>query len=120
MIDRAYEGLAKADVLSEVRFVHDYVQLIFEPYTLSLYAPLKVLVGARTLKPTDAGYHNGICLLIGQTLTSVFRAKTVQLEFTFSGGTKLLVSLRQEDANGPEVAELSRPGGPIMVEGYDH
>jgi len=119
MIDRAYERLAKAIALSEVRFVHDYVQFIWEPHTLSLYAPLRVLAEGRPLARSDVGFCDSICSLIGQSLTAVTRQEHEQLEFAFSNGTKVLVSLRSEDAVGPEVAQLSTPGGEIMVEGYD-
>ena len=119
MIDRAYICLAKANALSEVRFVHDYVQFIFEPHTLSLYAPLHVLAEGRALARGDVGYYDSICSLIGETLTDVTRHEREQLEFTFSNGTKVVLSLRTEDAAGPEIAELSTPGGEIMVEGYD-
>lgn len=118
MSDHAYAVLTEADALSEVRFVHDYFQFIFGPYTLSLYAPFGVVAGERNLMRNDAGYYDCICSLVGQGLVAVTRDGQVQLEFAFSGGTKLLLSLRQEDAVGPEVAQLSCPGGDIMVEVY--
>ncbi len=117
--DHAYASLTNTHALSEVRVVHDYIQFIFGPYTLSLYAPLSVVAGGRPLTRNDAGYYDCICSLLGQSLVAVAREGRVQLEFAFSDGTKLLVSLRQEDAVGPEVAQLSRLGGDIMVEGYD-
>ncbi len=120
MSDHAYASLINTDALSEVRVVHDYIQFIFGPHTLSLYAPLSVVAGARTLTRNDAGYYDCICSLVGQSLVAVVRDGRVQLEFVFSGGTKLMLSLRQEDAVGPEVAQLSRLGGDIMVEGYDN
>jgi hypothetical protein len=119
MIDRAYIRLAKANTLSEVRFVHDYVQFIFEPHTLSLYAPLHISTEGRALARGDVGYYERICSLIGENLADVTRYKRKQLEFAFSNGTKVILSLRTEDAAGPEIAELSTSGGEIMVEGYD-
>lgn len=119
MIDRAYIRLAKANALSEVRFVHDYVQFIFEPHTLSLYAPLHVLTDGHALARGNVGYYDSICSLIGQNLTDVTRHERKRLEFAFSNGTKVILSLRSEDAAGPEIAELSTPSGEIMVEGYD-
>ena len=119
MIDRAYDRLAKEDALSEVRFVHDYVQFIFGAHTLSLYAPLQVRSEGRPLARHDVGFRDSICSLIGRTLIAVTRHEHEQLEFSFSNGTKVAVSLRSEDAVGPEVAELSTSGGEIMVEGYD-
>ena len=119
MIDQAYARLAGANALSEVRFVHDYVQFIFEPHTLSLYAPLRVVAAGRILARGDVGYYDNICSLIGETLAAVTRQEREQLEFAFSNGTKVALSLCSEDAAGPEVAELSTLDGEIMVEGYD-
>jgi len=118
MIDKTYARLANTNALSEVRFVHDYVQFIFEPHTLSLYAPLRVLAEGRSLGSTDVGYYDRICSLVGQHLIAVARQENEQLEFAFSNGAKVVLSLRGEDAVGPEVAELSTPGREIMVEGY--
>lgn len=119
MIDQAYERLAKENALTEVRLVHDYVQFIFGPHTLSLYAPLRVRAEGRLLSRNDVGFHDSICSLIGQTLIDIARQEREQLEFAFSNGTKVVVSLRSDDAMGPEVAQLSTLGGKIMVEGYD-
>ncbi len=117
MIDRAYVRLVKANALSEVRFVHDYVQFIFEPHTLSLYAPLRVMAD-RPLTRNDIGFCDSICSLIGQNLTAITRKEHEHLEFKFSNGTAVVVSLLGGDAVGPEVAQLDTPGVESMVEGY--
>jgi hypothetical protein len=119
MNDPAYEPLIQAAALSEVRFVHDYVQFVFWPYGLSVYAKVSVSTNGRVLGPRDAGYFDSIYILIGQKLVAVARTEGVELEFEFSGGTSLLVSLRLEEAVGPEVAMLSNEnGGHLMVERY--
>jgi hypothetical protein len=120
MNDPAYECLTQAEPLSEVRFVHDYLQFVFWPHGLSVYVRLRVSTGGHFLSPTDAGFYDSICTLIGQKLVSVTRAEKVQLELLFSGGTALIVSLRPEDAVGPEIAMLSEANGAsLMVERYD-
>lgn len=119
MIDPDYVPLSKANALSEVRFVHDYVQFVFEPHTLSLYAPLRVFAEGHSLVRGDIGYFDSICCLVGQSLVGVTRKERERLEFAFSNRTTVALSLRGEDAVGPEAAALSTPGGEIMVEGYD-
>lgn len=119
MIDRAYDPLSKEDALSQVTFVHDYVQFVFGPHTLSLYAPLLVRAGGRSLARNDVSFCDSICSLIGQKLAAITRHEHEQLEFVFSNGTVVAVSLRSEEAVGPEVAQLSTHGCQIMVEGYD-
>lgn len=119
MNDLAYEPLTEAAALSEVRFVHDYMQLVFWPYGLSIYAKVIVSTKGRVLFPNDVGYFDSICTLIGQKLVAITRTEGVELEFKFSGGTGILVSLRLEEAVGPEVAMLSHEdGGHLMVERY--
>ena len=119
MRDAAYEVLAQADPLSEIRFVHDYLQLVFWPHTLSLYPKLEVHAGGRRLTSSDNGYFDSICRLIGQKLVAVTREEKMRLSFRFASGTSLLVSLRPGDAVGPEVAMLADDKGGLMVERYD-
>lgn len=64
--------------------------------------------------------YDGICSLIGQKLLVVGRDVGVHLEFIFSGGDRILVSLREEDAVGPEAAALLGPNNQILVENYAH
>ena len=120
MNDPTYECLTQAGPLSEVRFVHDYVQLVLWTNTLSIYPRLHVSTGERILSSDDSGFYDGICGLIGQSLVAATRVEKVRLEFLFSGGTNLLVSLRPQDAVGPEIAALSdATGAYLMVERHD-
>jgi len=120
MNDPAYECLTQAEPLSEVRFVHDYVQFVLWPHTLSVYPHIRVSSGEYVRSPADPGFYDSICRLIGQKLVKVIRVEKAQLEFAFSQGTNLLVSLRPEDAVGPEIAMLSSTNGAdLMVERYD-
>ena len=116
--DSAYGGIVSADPLSEVRFVRSYIQLVFWPHTLSLYPRLQVAVNGRVLGITDVGFYDNICQLIGQKMVGVERDPGVQLSFAFSGGTKLLISLRREHAVGEEIAMLVDDQGGLMVERY--
>ena len=116
----AYERLTETEPVSEVRFVQDYVQFVLGPHTLSVYPKLRVSIGKRVLSPADSGFYDCVCTLIGQNLVAATRIEKVQLEFLFSRGTKLLVSLRPEDAVGPEIGVLSETtGADLIVERYD-
>lgn len=120
MNDVAYECLTQAEPLSEVRFVHEYVQFVLWPHTLSIYPQLRVSSQAHIFSASDPGFYDSICKLIGQKLVKVIRIEGVQLEFTFSNGTTFFVSLRPEDAVGPEIAMLSSTyEAGLMVERYD-
>ena len=119
MSDKGYEHLTAADPLSEVRFVHDYIQLVLWPHTLSIYPRLQISVGDRTLRSTDNGFYDSICRLIGQRVVKVERNEKVQLSFHFAGEATLLVSLRPEDAVCEEIAMLTDDKGGLMVERYE-
>jgi hypothetical protein len=117
--DSGYDGIVSADPLSEVRFVRGYIQFVFWPHTLSLYPRLQVAVNGRILGVTDAGFYDNICHLIGQKMVGVTRDPGAELSFAFSGGAKLLVSLRREHAVGEEIAMLADNQGGLTVERYD-
>ena len=119
IVDSAYAGIVLADPLSEIRFVHSYIQLVFLPHTLSLYPPLQVAINDRVLGAAEAGFYDNLCHLIGQKMVGAVRDPGVQLSFEFSGGTKLLLSLRREDAVCEEIAMLADSQGGLMVERYD-
>ena len=109
-------ALEAADPLSQVVFVHDYVQLRFQETALSLYSRLTLATGHRVLLRTDPDFCDALVGLVGQRVASVgYRAEN-HLRITFGGGITLIASLRAVDANGPELFQLNRPGLPPVVE----
>lgn len=116
MYHGAYAALANAQPLSEVRFVRDYLQLVFEPYTLTIYARLSVEIERRVLDRSALGFCDCVCRLIGERVVRVERDDGVRLSIVFSDGTRLMVSLRDDDAVAPEVAMLTDDRGFMMVD----
>ena len=114
-----YDELLTADLLSEVRFVHEYVQFVFWPLTLSVYASINATTGGRSLQQSDLGYYDVICRLIGQKIVQIERVDNVEMTLRFTNGAVLGISLVPTAHSGPEIAMLSGEGGaPLMVEQY--
>lgn len=114
-----YDELITGDACSEVRFVRDYVQIVFWPLTLSVYSPIQVqLTGRGSLNRTDVGFFDAICGLIGQRIVDTARIEKTQMSLQFEDGTVLHFSLRPSDVTGPEIAQLSDDKGFLMVERY--
>ena len=118
MTGTGYDELLTADSLSEVRFVHEYVQFVFWPLTLSVYASINATSGGATLHQADAGYYDAICRLIGQKIVAIERNDNVEMTLKFAAGAILGISLVPTANSGPEVATLSDQSGTLMVEQY--
>lgn len=115
--ETGYDELITGDTCSEVRFVHDYMQMVFGPLTLSVYSPIQVqLTGRGLLNRADIGFFDAICGLIGQRIVDTARIEKIQMSLQFESGTVLHFSLRPSDVTGPEIAQLSDDKGCLMVE----
>jgi hypothetical protein len=114
-----YDELLTADSLSEIRFVHEYVQFVFWPLTLSVYANVGATSAGVSLHQSDSGYYDTICRLIGQKIVRIERNDNVEMTLQFSGGAVLSISLVPTANSGPEIAMLSdQRGVTLMVEQY--
>jgi hypothetical protein len=106
----------QADTMSQVTFVHDYVQLVFQDLVMTIYSPIAVMIGATPIVKGDPTFCDRLVALIGSRVESVTDVPIGQLRLRFEGGIDVSVSLRTEDANGPEFFQIDRPGFPIIVE----
>ena len=109
-------ALLSAEPLSQVIFVHEYVQLRFQDTCLSLYSLLSVGTGRSVLNRSDHGFCDALVELINQRVASVdYRAEN-HLRITFAGGGSVTASLKANDVIGPELFQLDQPGMPTIVE----
>jgi hypothetical protein len=102
--------------LSQVVFVHDYLQMVFGDSRLSVYASATVSSTYRSLVRSDVGFCDALVALIGKRVISADYARMRQLRFTFEGGESVTVSLLGDGVIGPELFQLDRPGLPTIVE----
>ena len=108
--------LLDAEPLSSVVFVQDYIQLVFQDLYFNLYNPVDVHHGDSTLGETDIGFADQLRRLIGQRVIDTSATERQFAAITFECGTRVAVSLRPEDASGPEAFELANNKGLWVVE----
>jgi hypothetical protein len=108
--------LLEAAPLSQVVFVHDYIQLVFQDTYFNLYNRVTVHRGGCTLSASDSGFADELRRLIGQRVIDISSEEGQFSALKFEQGTQVAVSLRAEDANGPEAFELGDNEGLCVVE----
>jgi hypothetical protein len=108
--------LREAEPLSQVVFIHDYIQLVFQEMHWSLYNPVSVHRSGCTLTESDLGFADELRRLIGQRVVKTSAEQGQFASATFEGRTQVSVSLRSEDARGPEAYELGNDNGLHIVE----
>jgi len=108
--------LLDAEPLSQVVFVHDYIQLIFQGTYFNLYNRVTVHRGGCTLAASDSGFADELRRLIGQRVVDTTSEERQFSAVKFEHGTQVSVSLRAEDAKGPEAFELGDNKGLCVVE----
>lgn len=97
--------------LSQVVFVHDYLQLVFQDACFSIYNVAELRQGNSSLSQGQPCFCDGLVSLIGQPLTSA--SANPSLSLTFQNGTVLIVA---QSGQGPEAWQYNSPGEPIVVE----
>jgi hypothetical protein len=102
--------------MSQVVFIHDYIELVFQETRWSLYNPVTVHCSGCTLTESDLGFADALRCLIGQRVVETSAEQGQFASATFEGLTQVFVSLRSEDARGPEAYELGNDKGLSVVE----
>lgn len=97
--------------LSQVVFIHDYLQLVFQDACFSIYNAAELRQGNSSLSQGQSGFCDGLVSLIGQPLTSASASPSLSL--TFQSGTVLVVAQSGQD---PESWQYNSFGEPIVVE----
>ena len=107
--------LLDAEPMSQVIFIGDYVQLVFQDTYFNLYGAVTVHRSGCTLKRKDLGFCDELCRLIGQRAIETSAEEGAFAAVTFEGGTTVTVSVRVEDNVGPEAFLLSDNKGLMVV-----
>jgi hypothetical protein len=102
-----FEGIAsitdtalRANPLTSVVFVMDYLQLVFDESRFNLTRWPRVVHGDKTLKLNDPGYRDAICNLIGQRVSKAYFSnnnKTFAVEFD----NRTLIEMPLDDFTSP-------------------
>ena len=112
-IEKAFVG---AERLTQVVFVHDYIQLAFQDLRLSVYCAFSIISPGTVLNKDSRGFCDKLVGLIGQRAVSVRFAPSVSLVIAMEKGDTVSLSLRDVDVIGPECFQITQPGQPIIVE----
>jgi hypothetical protein len=108
--------LLDAEPLSQVVFVHDYIQLVFQCTYFNLYNRVTVHRDGCALGSSDVGFADELQRLVGERVVDTLSEEGQFVAVKFERGTRVSVSLRAEDANGPEAFDLRDNKGLCVVE----
>ncbi len=104
----------KAEYLSDVSFVMDYVQLGFSGSTLTVYSrPIAEISGIPYRFP-DPGSRDALCSLIGRTLLEVFVKAEDQIILTFDAG-RIIILLNLASRHKGDAAEFLPETGKSII-----
>ena len=106
--------LQPTDPLSQVVFIHDYLQLVFQDCAYTLYNTANYSLGAVAYRQGEPGFCDALVSLIDQTAQADARSNGLYLQF--AKGAIVSVPLSGPDANGPEAWQFGQLGGPYAVE----
>lgn len=99
-------ALEPIDALTQVAFVHDYIQLVFDGQTFSLYGGISVVSKGEPLDRASSGFCDQLVGLIGQRATAAAGPPVDELNLRFESG----VSIQVRAGVGPETWEMQRAG----------
>jgi hypothetical protein len=106
-----HSNILPAEPLSEVVFIHDYLQLVFQDTCFSIYNAAELRQSSCSLSQGQPGFCDGLVSLIGQPLTTASASPSLSL--TFQNGAVLVVA---QSGQGPEAWQYTSLGEPIVVE----
>ena len=108
-----FEELKNWEMLSQVWFVHDYVQLQFhDDHTLNVYNPFSVAKEEFSYKQGQLGYADALVNIIGSKIIEVNYQQFSNFSLTFSCGSIFEINLSKGVVNFPEAFELGLSNGP--------
>jgi hypothetical protein len=106
----------EAEPLSQVVFVHDYFQLIFQEVTLTVYCAVEMKTVSGTVTWRGPGWCDALVALIGKRVASVEYVPQGHLRLAFAGGDSVNLALHAPRAELNELFQIDRPGRPTIVE----
>jgi hypothetical protein len=110
LADRGLEMIV-GESMSSVEFAMDSIQLRFNGSALTSFVSLQVHDHGQIFQETQPGYSDAICALIGAAVTGTEVREGDVLRITFADDRSITVSLRAEDAVGPECAYFVSDSG---------
>jgi len=109
-------NLKPVEPLSQVVFIHDYLQLIFQDEGFNIYNLAQIELQGKKLTQGQSGFCDAVVSLIGQRVIAASHSDTYALRLSFEEGAQFIV--RSDDAaiSGPEAFEFNGKNQPPVVE----
>lgn len=108
--------LCPVEPLSEVAFVHDYIQLVFQSQNFSIYNRAQVTQSSLTLTQGDQGFCDVLVGLIGCSVLQAYSNEQYKLVLEFENGEKFLVPSAAEYVHGPEAFQYNGANDHCVVD----
>jgi hypothetical protein len=111
--------LVPTEALTQVVFVHDYIQLVFQGEGFSLYNRVGLTANDREFSQGSHGFADEITRLIGQRVSAAGASNRSKLEIQFENGSVVRLLSGRENENGAEAFQYTNDSGSIFVEQND-
>jgi hypothetical protein len=99
--------------LTQVCFVHEYIQLVFQDVSFSLSNKVRIENDGDVFLQGEPGFCDALVSLIGLRPIDVARAP---LTFDFGMGVRIIVQNNDASVSGPEAWTAHFSSGEIFVE----
>lgn len=100
-------NLKPSEPLSQVVFVHDYFQLVFQEERFNIYNLADLESGGAKVTQDQPGFCDALVSLIGLRVMAVAHSDAFALKLSFELGAQVIVRCDDAAINGPEAFEYS-------------
>ena len=109
-------NLKPVDPLSHAVFGHDYLQLVFQHETFTIYNDAEFQVEEISLRTGEPGFCDALVGAIGQRIVSASYSESGNVVLVFAGGSRFAVRTDSSAVRGPEAWQFNSPGKPPVVQ----
>ena len=103
-------------MLSHVVFIHDYLQLVFQDESFSIYNLAEVECGGDKVRQGHPGFCDAVVGLIGQRVIEVSCSDAYALRLSFEEGAHFTVRDDDEAITGPEAFQFIGKNQPPVID----
>ena len=107
--------LHPTEPLSQVVFIYDYIQLIFESRYFNLYNLTQLVQHDMAYDQGHSGFCDALVSLMGNRVVQVYHCTRYKLVLEFENGAKLYVPAALKFVCGPEAFQSEDIHGRLIV-----
>jgi hypothetical protein len=108
--------LKPLEALSQVVFVHDYIQLVFQDEVFAIYNIPELVHQGTSVRQGRPGFCDALVGLIGQRVISVSTTEPEMLLLDFERGARFRLLSGDEGVRGPEAFQFRGLNNLLVVE----